>query len=105
MHSAARQRPRLERGRLPALAAVWLLLALSWLAVDRHLHACLHEDADQPNHQCVLTLVAAGQLEAAPPMLAPPPPPGVTREGLPVRLAPAKGTTVRLPPACGPPAA
>ncbi len=79
------------------------LLWLSLVAVDLDLHRCLHEDAGQPDHVCVLTLLAQGQADLMldAPCLALPP-----GQLLPGTVPPChieSGTVVFLPPGRGPP--
>jgi hypothetical protein len=59
-HRAAQPLPVVGRALAALLAALYLFLSL--VAVNHALHACWHEDAGQPDHQCVLTLLGNGQV-------------------------------------------
>ena len=49
-----------------ALLLCGLVLFVSLLAVSPALHQLVHADADSPDHHCVVTLFAHGQLTPAP---------------------------------------
>lgn len=68
-----------RREKLRALVASGLLPAFLFalaLAASPQLHARFHADAGSPNHECAVTLVAAGKYEQAdvPPVFAAPQP-------------------------------
>ena len=79
---------------------LWLQLAM---AASETLHKFIHADADQPGHECAVTLFAHGQVETSPvdvPVL--PPITGVETTPQPVPVvfsAPGQ----QLPPGRGPP--
>ena len=79
---------------------LWLQLAM---AASETLHKFIHQDADQPGHECAVTLFAHGQVETSPvdvPVL--PPVTGVETTPQPVPCvfsAPGQ----QLPPGRGPP--
>jgi hypothetical protein len=41
-----------------------MVLFLAALAASPSLHECLHHDANEPNHECAITLFAHGQVNA-----------------------------------------
>jgi hypothetical protein len=57
----------------PALAGVLAVFVLffSTLAASSSLHQLVHHDAGAPNHSCVITLFATGQIDSAPAFLMP----------------------------------
>jgi hypothetical protein len=68
-----------RRENLRALVASGLLSAFLFalgLAASPQLHARFHPDAGAPNHECAVTLIAAGKYEQAdaPPIFAAPQP-------------------------------
>ena len=73
------------------------------MAASETLHKFFHEDADQPGHDCAVTLFAHGQVETSPvDVPVPPPNTGVATTPQPVPAifdAPAQ----QLPPGRGPP--
>jgi hypothetical protein len=82
---------------------VGLVLLLDALASSPALHARLHHDADQPGHECAVTIFAHGQVDAcAVDMPVTPPSAGI--EFLPPVLISLPNTLVEtLPPGRGPP--
>jgi hypothetical protein len=89
----------------PAIAAVlitvlWLQLAM---AASETLHKFFHADADQPGHECAVTLFAHGQVETASvniPVIAPVTGVDLTPAALVSFYCPTHQT---LPPGRGPP--
>ena len=49
-----------------SLLCLGLFIFLELLAVSPELHQYFHPDANQPDHQCGVTLMAHGQVDAAP---------------------------------------
>lgn len=80
-----------RRESLRAIVASGLLLAFLFalgLAASPQLHARFHADAGLPNHECAVTLIAAGKYEQAdPPPSVVVPQPAVVFEKIP-SLAP-----------------
>jgi len=79
---------------------LWLQLAM---AASETLHKFIHADADQPGHECAVTLFAHGQVETSPvdvPVL--PPVTGVETTPQPVPFV-FSAPSQQLPPGRGPP--
>ena len=81
------------------------LFLLTLLSVDQHWHRVLHEDADEPGHECVLTLLAQGQLGVFPEAPLAAPPPDFTFRSLDASGEYVGVSDLRFPPSCGPPLA
>jgi hypothetical protein len=87
-----------------ALGALFYFF-LSLVSVDHALHECLHENAGQPDHQCVLTWLNQGQIEAGLVSVAP-----VIQTTRFITFSPSRvilpnPVTQGLPPCRGPPTA
>jgi len=54
--------------RFAALACLALFLTLQLFADSSALHRAIHHDAASPDHQCVITLLAQGQVNAVDPV-------------------------------------
>jgi len=65
----------IQPGRVPlGILLVFLVLLLNFLAASPSLHARIHTDAGQTEHQCAVTLFAHGHVDSAPvgiPIFAP----------------------------------
>jgi hypothetical protein len=102
-HRTAQPFPVAGRAFAALLAALYLFLSL--VAIDHALHACWHEDAGQPDHQCVLTLLGNSQVAFVSPTTEP------VRSGeRSIALCPPieihlTSACHRLPPGRGPPTA
>jgi hypothetical protein len=89
-----------------AITIVLLLLLLSFLATDAHAHESIHEDAHLPEHECVITLFAQGQLTGfSTPVTVVNAPSGLRVAVLTTTTAVFTTRRYLLPPSCGPPAA
>lgn len=94
------------RKHRPTVASLLLgcLLTVQAMAAFPALHALVHPDADDPAHECAVTLFCHGQVDASPsavPIL--PAPELVTFTELPPQVV-FVSTDVRLIPSRGPPA-
>jgi hypothetical protein len=49
-----------------ALVCLALFLALQLFAASSPLHQAIHSDANSPGHQCAITMIAQGQVDAPP---------------------------------------
>jgi hypothetical protein len=79
---------------------LWLQLAM---AASETLHKFIHADADQPGHECAVTLFAHGQVETSPvDVPVPPPATGVETTPQPVPTV-FNAPDRQLPPGRGPP--
>lgn len=58
--------PRVQRKVFAVALMLGLYLTLHLLAASDALHHCVHEDSHAADHQCVIKLVADGQLLVAP---------------------------------------
>jgi hypothetical protein len=63
LHFSHAQWRSLSRRGFAVVGALFYFF-LSLVSVDHALHECLHENAGQPDHECVLTLLSQGQIEA-----------------------------------------
>jgi hypothetical protein len=56
----------MKHGRMPlGVLLVFLVLLLNLLAASPSLHELIHHDADEPGHQCAVTMFAHGQVDSA----------------------------------------
>jgi hypothetical protein len=86
-----------------AAISLFLFLALQAMADVPALHAMVHHDADDPSHQCAVTLFLHGQVHTSSPVVAPTRPASVFAfERLP-RSADFTSADVLLLPCRGPP--
>jgi hypothetical protein len=98
-------RPRSSQ-TVGALTLVLVLLLLSFLATDAHAHESIHEDAHLPEHECIVTLFAQGQLTGfSTPVAAVDAPDELCVAVLHTITAVFTTRRYVLPPSCGPPAA
>jgi hypothetical protein len=90
--------------RIAAVLQLVLFLFVLAMATSESLHRALHHDADEPNHQCAVTMLHAGQVNAPTadaPIIRPQP----ITSALPVIESFFVASEVfYLPPSCGPPA-
>lgn len=60
--------------RLLRFAALWVILHLVFvqaMAFSGPLHECCHHDADDPGHQCAVTMILSGSCDLVVPDLPP----------------------------------
>jgi hypothetical protein len=81
-----------------------LVLMLDALAASPALHALVHNDANQSGHQCVVTLFAHGQVEAATPTVDVPAPALNIVGSAPFQISVFAPAIENLPAGRGPPA-
>jgi hypothetical protein len=92
-----------ERQVAVAAALLGVFLSLLVLAASAALHHEVHSDAAEHDHQCAVTLISAGQMDA-PPLFAPVTPPvAVLLSSLPHSETPLVSADLRLMPGRGPP--
>jgi hypothetical protein len=55
----------MKHGRIPfGVLSILIVLLLNLLAAAPSLHELLHHDADEPGHQCAVTMFAHGQVDS-----------------------------------------
>ena len=102
LRSEKRHLRSLSKSAISAVLILLLLLEMG-MAASETLHKLIHADADQPGHECSVTLFAHGQIESASVTIAP----CIPTAGLEVTPQPIvsfyRPTMQSLPPGRGPP--
>jgi hypothetical protein len=102
VHSRLSLRKREIRSAASLLALVLYLFVLV-LASSHELHHFFHQDENGAQHQCAATILAGGQVDAAPAVAALPIPAVTLNAIRPVDFLPAASCRSWLPPGRGPP--
>jgi hypothetical protein len=94
----------MKHGRNPlGILCILMVLLLNVMVACPELHQLIHHDADEPGHQCAVTMFAHGQVDLSVVVMAMPAPAGLI-EFLPRTSVSVFHTLVKtLPPGRGPP--
>jgi hypothetical protein len=93
-----------RRGKgLFSLLALGLYLFVSALASSSELHRFVHHDADSPQHHCIATVLANGQVDTLPTVVLVPVPVVALAEPPLVEFLPSTSVRSWLPPGRAPP--
>jgi len=94
----------MKHGRTPlGVLSILIILLLNLLAASPSLHELLHHDANQPGHQCAVTVFAHGQVDSSVVDVAMPIPAATIEFSPPILVSVPSALAAALPPGRGPP--